>query len=207
MKLVANGLNKQFFKSLLPPSGTELDGVVAAIAYGDDRTELLQHCIDNKFRLDIWMRYDHTVPVAPSFLTKLLKNTKNNIFCKLVPDALHSKIIWWKGYGAYIGSANLTNRAWYSNIEAGVFFTESDLVNSGMLEQLTEFFDNLESLDVCFDLNENIIQEQKKFLELEKQKKNEEEKIKSKREMPFWEGVSFIDNKKSKDKLKENFKK
>lgn len=207
MKLVANGLNKQFFKSLLPPSGTELDGVVAAIAYGDDRTELLQHCIDNKFRLDIWMRYDHTVPVAPSFLTKLLKNTKNNIFCKLVPDALHSKIIWWKGYGAYIGSANLTNRAWYSNIEAGVFFTESDLINSGMLEQLTEFFDNLESLDVCFDLNENIIQEQKKFLELEKQKKNEEEKIKSKREIPFWEGVSFIDNKKSKDKLKENFKK
>lgn len=76
-----------------------------------------------------------------------------------------------------------------------------------MLEQLTEFFDNLESLDVCFDLNENIIQEQKNFLELEKQKKNEEEKIKSKREMPFWEGVSFIDNKKSKYKLKENFKK
>jgi len=44
MKLIANGLNKQFFRSLLPPSGTELDGVFAAIAYGDDRTDLLQHC-------------------------------------------------------------------------------------------------------------------------------------------------------------------
>ena len=53
MKLVANGLNKQFFRSFLPPSGTELDGVVAAIAYGVDRTELLQDCINNKYRLDI----------------------------------------------------------------------------------------------------------------------------------------------------------
>ncbi|WP_272691238.1 phospholipase D family protein [Providencia sp. PROV132] len=207
MKLVANGLNKQFFKSLLPPSGTELDGVVAAIAYGDDRTELLQHCIDNKYRLDIWMRYDHTVPVAPSFLTKLLRNTKNNIFCKLVPDALHSKIIWWKGYGAYIGSANLTDRAWYSNIEAGVFFTESDLIASDMLEQLTEFFDNLESLDKCFELNENIVKEQEKLLELKKQKENEDEKIKSKRKIPFWEGPDFIYKKKSKDRLKDNFQK
>lgn len=207
MKLVANGLNKQFFRSLLPPSGTELDGVVAAIAYGDDRTELLQHCINNKYRLDIWMRYDHTVPVSPGFLSKLLSSAKNNVFCKLVPDSLHSKIIWWKGYGAYIGSANLTDRAWNSNIEAGVFFSESDLSNSGMVEQLTEFFDNLESLDVCFDLNETIIEEQKSFLELNKKRRKEENERVTKRSIPVWEGVSFSDDRKSKDKIKDSFRK
>ena len=37
MKLIANGLNKQFFSSFLPPPDTEIDGVVAAIAYGDDK--------------------------------------------------------------------------------------------------------------------------------------------------------------------------
>ncbi|MEZ9962907.1 hypothetical protein AB4389_15440 [Vibrio cyclitrophicus] len=76
MKLVANSLNREYFRSLLPPTGTEIDGVVAAIAYGDDRTQLLQHCLDNKHRLDIWMRYDQTVPVAPSFLSKLLANAR-----------------------------------------------------------------------------------------------------------------------------------
>src|SRR5471030_747671 len=80
-------------------------------------------------------------------------------FCKLVPDSLHSKVIWWRGHGAYIGSANLTDRAWNSNIEAGVYFSESDLADSGMIEQLTEFFENLQSLEVCFDLTESIINE------------------------------------------------
>lgn len=207
MKLIANGLNKNFFRTMLPPSGTEVNGVVAAIAYGDDRTELLQHCLDNRYRLDIWMRYDHTVPVSPAFLSKLLANTKNNIFCKLVPDALHSKVIWWKGYGAYVGSANLTDRAWSSNIEAGVFFSESDLVDSGMAEQLSEFFESLEALDVCFDLSEAIIKEQKALLELNKQRVKEDRERANKRKIPVWGGVSFIDDRKAKDKRKDNFRK
>lgn len=120
------------------------------------------------------MRYDHTVPVSPSLLEKLLANTKNNVFCKLVPDCLHSKIIWWKGYGAYIGSANLTERAWYTNIESGIFLTESDLYSSNLIEQLEEFFDNLASLDSCVDLSKDIIDEQRQLLKLkiELEKKN-----------------------------------
>ena len=175
MKLIANGLNKQFFSSFLPPPDTEIDGVVAAIAYGDDKTSLLDHCIKNLHRLDIWMRYDHTVPVSPAFLSKLLANVKNNIFCKLVPDCLHCKIIWWKGYGAYIGSANLTGRAWYSNIEAGVFYDENDLYNTGLIEQLEEFFDNLSDLDSCIELTKEIIQEQQQLqkLKLEQEKKEQ----------------------------------
>jgi phosphatidylserine/phosphatidylglycerophosphate/cardiolipin synthase-like enzyme len=105
---------------------------------------------------------------------KLLANTKNNIFCKLVPDRSHSKIIWWKGYGAYIGSANLTESAWYTNIESGIFFTESDLYSSNLIEQLEEFFDNLASLDSCVDLSKDIIDEQRQLLKLkiELEKKN-----------------------------------
>ncbi|VTO17828.1 Uncharacterised protein [Klebsiella variicola] len=184
MKLIANGLNKQFFSSFLPPSDCEIDGVVAAIAYADDKTTLLDHCLKNHHRLDIWMRYDHTVPVAPSFLSKLLINTKNNIFCKLVPDCLHSKVIWWKGYGAYIGSANLTDRAWNMNIEAGVFYTESDLYNSDLISQLEDFFDNLAFLDCCIDLSQEIIDEQKKLQKLKIEKDKKELELIKKRRVP-----------------------
>lgn len=91
MKLIANGLNKQFFSSFLPPPDCEIDGVVAAIAYGDDKTALLDHCLKNHHRLDIWMRYDHTVPVAPSFLSKLLINTKKISFVSLYQTAFTAK--------------------------------------------------------------------------------------------------------------------
>lgn len=206
MKLIANGLNKAFFRSILPPAETEIDGVVAAIAYGDDKTPLLEHCLKNHHRLDIWMRYDHTVPVAPSFLSKLLFHTRNNIFCKLVPDCLHSKVIWWKGYGAYIGSANLTDRAWNINIEAGVFFSESDLYNSDLILQIEGFFDNLASLDCCIDLSQEIIDEQRQLQKLNKEKDKKEEIIR-KRIVPVWGGVSNYEKPKANDKRKDSFHK
>jgi len=209
MKLIANKLNGQFFKSFLPPNGTELDGVFAAIAYGDNdyNNGFLQHCINNHYRLDIWMRYDHTVPVAPSFLKELLNNAKNNIFCKLVPDCLHSKVIWWKGYGAYIGSANLTERAWNSNIEAGIFFDESDLNSSGMAEQLNDFFENLMSLNKCVELSQEIISEQERFEQIRKERLQFESKMKDDRKIILpWEGLNFYDGKEAKNRKKDNFK-
>jgi len=157
MKLIASGVNKQFLSSYLPKIGDEVDGVLAAIAYGDDTDTLLKNCIDNKYRLDIWMRYDHTVPVQPRLLSQLLKNIKNNIFCQLIPDVLHSKIIWWKGYGAYIGSANLTNRAWWTNIETGMFFTEEELISNNVTSQLESFFDELNELDASIPLSPKIL--------------------------------------------------
>ena len=48
MKLIASGVNKQFLSSYLPKIGDEVDGVLAAIAYGDDTDTLLKNCIDNK---------------------------------------------------------------------------------------------------------------------------------------------------------------
>lgn len=49
------------------------------------------------------------------------------------------------------------------NIEAGVFYTESDLYNSDLISQLEDFFDNLAFLDCCIDLSQEIIDEQKKL--------------------------------------------
>ena len=48
-------------------------------------------------------------------------------------------------YGAYIGSANLSNSAWFENIEAGIFLTEEELHKNGLFSDLEDFFKYLDS--------------------------------------------------------------
>ena len=123
MRLVANRINGVHLRDLLPSMSAEVqvDNVLAAVAYGSSASDITQdlvgHCVANKLRLDLWMRYDHTVPVAVELLRRLLKHQKDNVFTRFVPDRFHPKIIWWKGYGAYIGSANHTDNGWLTNIE------------------------------------------------------------------------------------------
>lgn len=166
MKFYANHLNGHFLRDVLPQEDDEVDFVKAAIAYGDDATTLIENCLTNKYRLDIWMRYDHTVPVSPQLLRKLLKSSSSNIFCKLVPDVLHSKVIWWKGFGAYIGSANLTERAWITNIEFGVFISESELELSGNSDEFDHFFHGLEYCEKVRALTAEIVEEQENIKRL-----------------------------------------
>ena len=209
MKLIANGINKQFLSSYMPKHHDEVDGVLAAIAYGDDTDTLLKNCIDKKYRLDIWMRYDHTVPVQPRLLSQLLRNIKNNVFCHLIPDVLHSKIIWWQGYGAYIGSANLTNRAWWTNIETGVFFSEEELISNELIPQIESFFDEIASLNEVIPLSQDIIDEQKALIESRRKAglDDVDEKAKTSRRIPVFNGVSDYTKGSVVDKRKESFRK
>lgn len=155
------------------------------------------------------MRYDHTVPVQPRLLTQLLKNIKNNIFCRLIPDVLHAKIIWWQGYGAYIGSANLSNRAWWTNIETGMFFTEEDLVSNNMVVQLEKYFDELKELEESVPLSQDIIDEQLTLLKDRKKAGLEQfdDKTRKGRKIPEFNGVSDYTKSNTVDKRKENFRK
>jgi PLD-like domain len=207
MQFIANGLNGFFLRNILPPPEVEIDGVIAAIAYGsnfnDKKYDFIGHCLANRYRLDIWMRYDHTIPVAVSLLKRLLCHHKDNIFCNLVPDCLHSKVIWWKGYGAYIGSANLTDRAWVSNIEAGVFLSESDLQNDNIQIELENFFDGLRSASQIFPLTEEIIRELEK---IDKERHGVDERGEAHRTVPVWGGPLFFEAKRSKDSKKEAFR-
>lgn len=206
MRVFANKVNGQFLRSVLPAPETEIDGVKAAIAYGSDAETLVKNCLENHHRLDIWMRYDHTVPVTPALLKKLISETSNNIFCYLVPDVHHAKIIWWKGYGVYIGSANLSDRAWTTNIEAGIFLTEEELEASGQLSEIEGFFDFLSNLNECFPLTEEIIIEQE---EIDRQRRkisaDLDEAMKKKRSKPEWGGPAFQDRKTAVDKKRKNF--
>lgn len=208
MDFIANALNGNYLASFLPSTSDEVNGVLAAIAYGsnfnDEKSDFIGHCLANRYRLDIWMRYDHTVPVAVPLLKRLLRHHKDNVFCNLIPDRLHSKVIWWKGYGAYIGSANLTDRAWVSNVEAGVFLSEADLQSGGMQNELENFFEILRNTEQAFPLTEEIIRELEK---MEAARRGIADKGKELRSMPVWEGPVFVGAKKATDRRKGAFRK
>ena len=205
MKLIANTLNGNYLQNILPSPDDDVDGVFAAIAYGNDVNEkLITNCVDNRFRMDIWMRYDHTVPVAVPLLKKLLKHHKDNIFCKLIPDYLHSKVIWWQGFGAYIGSANLTDRAWMTNIEAGLFLSDGELQENGMTAELEELFGGLRSLDKAFNLTQEVVEEMEAIQAKRMALINLGKEL---RKTPIWEGPAFLNKEKAKDRQKESFRK
>lgn len=209
MEFIANALNNNILRNILPTKDDEVDGVLAAIAYGsnfgDADLDLIGHSTRHRYRLDIWMRYDHTVPVSPVLLRRILKHHKDNIFCKLVPDCLHSKVIWWKGYGAYIGSANHTDRAWVNNIEAGIFLTESDLQMDGMRDQLENFFEKLRNTKECIPLSIEIIEE---LEAMEVDRRGVYEKGKTSRKVPVWGGPTqtYSTDTNAAEKQKNDFK-
>ena len=209
MKLVANRINQVHLRDLLPVISEEIqvDAVMAAIAYGsnasDETQDLVGHAVANKLRLDLWMRYDHTVPVSVPLLKRLLQHQRDNVFTSFVRDCFHSKVIWWKGYGAYIGSANHTDRGWLTNIEAGVFIEEDELLSNGMIEQLETFFEYLADLDGTIPISTSYIEEMEHFNELNKDAFAAAKKARS---HDIWEGPSYIEKKAAFNKRKDNFK-
>ncbi len=142
MELIAGALNKRWLQNLAARHTPECTEVVAAVAYASaDNLELFEACKRNSKPLTYYGRYDESVPVAPAVVKWFLDQGSPNFTCRMVPDVLHAKVIWWVGVGVYIGSANLTNRAWVSNIEAGTFVTEEELAGGPMLEEIRTFFD------------------------------------------------------------------
>ena len=207
MKLVANALNGCYLANVLPGPDDEVDYVLAAIAYGSNSTnekeDFIGNCLKYRHRLDLWMRYDHTVPVAIPLMQRLLRHERDNIFCKFIPDRLHSKVIWWKGYGAYIGSANLTDRAWYSNIETGVFLDEQDLQSNGTDIELDAFFDELRNLKVSIPLSSALIEEMEA---IDTRRGRVDETGKELRKTPVWEGPAYFEKKSAFDKRRDAFR-
>ena len=198
MEFFTNKFNGNFLINVLPNEDTIVDSVVAAIAYGSDSSTLIKYCREKQLRLDIWMRYDHTVPVSPKLLRELLAATSSNIFCTLIPDVLHSKIIWWKGYGVYIGSANLTDRAWNTNIEFGVFLSEVELEGSDGLTEIEQFFDELENCPAARPLTQEIIDEQCKLYELRtSQLQKLDQESERNRSIEKWGGPAHIPSRKA----------
>jgi len=152
MELITGAINKRWLQNLVAHHTPECSEVRAAIAYADrDNLALLEACKRSGKPLTYYGRYDHAVPVHPDVVRWFLDQKSPNFTCRMVPDILHAKVIWWVGVGAYVGSANMTDRAWVSNIEAGTFTHEEDMAQTSMMEELHTLFDVIDARGEAID--------------------------------------------------------
>lgn len=208
MRLIAGPLNKQLLQNLLVEVIESCTRVRAAVAYASrDNMQLFEACAQHLKPLEFYGRYDHTVAVAPDVLKWFLEKASPNYDCKLVPDILHAKVIWWVDAGAYIGSANLSDRAWTSNIEAGTFLSHDELVETGMERELLRFFEEIE--DRARPLTKEIWQEQQRLAdrrsELAKREYVLQQQFDKERLLQKNQGLVFIDTKRSSEKRFRQF--
>lgn len=145
MELVANGLNGNFLKNILVNAPKTLEWVKVAVAYATGSPEVILFCVKNSIPLKFWGRMDESVPVATTILERFL-NLGPSYQCKLVWKYYHPKVIWFAEYGAYIGSANLTDAAWNRNIECGVWFDQEDLVHFNLVPELEAIIDGIDKV-------------------------------------------------------------
>lgn len=210
MRFVAGPLNKQLLQNLLIEVIDSCTRVRAAVAYANrDNLQLFEACARHLKPLEFFGRYDHTVAVDPEVLKWFLDKASPNFDCKLVPDILHAKVIWWVDAGAYIGSANLSDRAWISNIEAGTFLSQDELVATGMEGELLRFFEGVD--DRARPLTKEIYQEQLRLstrrADLTKRDYEHERQFDKDRLLPRNEGLVFVDAKRTSEKRFQKFDK
>ena len=127
MNIVMGELNGVRLFQIMLDAASKCSRVTAAVAYATPNNPFFKHCRENNLHLDFYGLLDKDEAVAIPLLETFLSDGPLVVNCRLVKGHFHSKIIWWHGYGAYIGSANLTHNAWFSNVETGVFFEESEL--------------------------------------------------------------------------------
>ncbi|TMS59810.1 phospholipase [Imbroritus primus] len=208
MRFITGPLNKQLLHNLLIEMIDDCTRVRAAVAYASrDNMQLFEACAKHLKPLEFYGRYDYTVAVDPSVLRWFLDKASPNYECRLVPDILHAKVIWWVDAGAYIGSANLSDRAWISNIEAGTFLSHDELVETGMGLELQRFFDDVE--DRARPLTREIYLEQLRLSErradLSKRDYDLEQQFDKSRLLPKNQGLVFVDTKRSSEKRFQKF--
>jgi hypothetical protein len=177
--------------------------VVAAIAYATDTATLLDACLKANKPLTLYARYDATGPISDRVLNWFLSQSPDYEML-LVPDIFHPKVIWWKGVGAYVGSANLTNRAWGGNIEAGTFMTEEEMEEHGITDDLTDFFAQTKSRahKLTREIAQHMIELRNTFAAIEGPHESVFERT---RKIPRGPSVISITRKRASDRRKSAF--
>lgn len=142
MKFVAGPVNKQLLLNYVHACTPVCSEVLVAVAYANrDNLHLFEACEAHGKPLTFYGRYDTSIPVHPDVIQWFLSKTSLNYECRMVPDILHAKVIWWRDVGVYIGSSNLSDKSWHQNIEAGTFHTQDEIEELDMLPDLVNFFE------------------------------------------------------------------
>lgn len=206
MKLMLNGVNGGYIRDILEDAKAHTERVDAAVAYATNEDLLFDWCWDNEIPLRFWGRFDAEVPVSIPVLTKFLARKSGRYTCKLVRH-FHPKVIWWRGYGAYIGSANLTSKAWYNNVEAGVFLTEEELASGGHDLEILDMFIEIEkhAAPLTQELFDLLSMRNRALTQQELQDKPARDRVTDTVLVPHWDGLSRATEKSAKNLRRQAF--
>jgi hypothetical protein len=206
MRFIFNGINGRYLRDITENATQGTEFVEAAVAYATDASLLFDWCWTNDIPLRFWGRFDETVPVSVNILRNFLNRRSPTFTCKLLRH-FHAKVIWWRGYGVYIGSANLTDAAWYRNIEAGCFLDEEEISASGMDVQLSAFFHEVDNYatpltDEVFNAIEGRVKE---LAQIQQQDANQRARFLSITSIQQWSGLNHVNRRTAVDRRKEKF--
>jgi len=201
MKLITGGINGNYLRDIIENAASETQEVLAAVAYATDTSLLFDWCWDNSIPLKFYGRLDEGVAVHPPVLRAFLQRKSARFQCRLVQHH-HAKVIWWREYGLYIGSANLTQSAWYSNVEAGCFFPEEE-ISDEMASEITGLFDTLNqnSTPLTNELYEVM---EKRFAQVSRSTPSPEDFWNSP-SLVTWSGLSHVTKRSADDRRRQRF--
>ena len=167
MKLITN-IKPPFLSDIIFKELKSFKKIKAAVAYCKSY-DLFDHCKKHKIKLAYFARLDRSVNLDLKGLQSFLTN---NISIHIIGgDKFHPKVIWCDGFGAYIGSANLTQSAWHNNIECGLWLTQKELKDNSLIDSLNAFFKFIQKKSTPLKgISKQVI------LELDKLKQAEEKK-------------------------------
>jgi hypothetical protein len=206
MKLVLGGVNGNYLRDITEAAVKETELVEAAVAYSTEASLLFDWCLDHEIPLRFWGRHDSTLPVSLPILKKFLSHRSATFTCK-VTRKFHAKVIRWKGFGTYIGSANLTQAAWYQNIEAGCFFTEDEIISLEMETDLNALFEKIDQHSAPLT-SEYVSAAEKRLKELNALRDRDQrgrDQFDGSHLVPQWQGLKFIAKKSADDSKRDAF--
>lgn len=119
----------------------ECSRIDAAVAYASNPSHsLFAESLKARKPLFLCGRYDSSLPISPSVMKWFIERDSSRYKLTFITTGFHPKVVWWRGYGVYIGSANLTLAAWDYNIESGFYVPEAEISGLNLRDPLESFF-------------------------------------------------------------------
>lgn len=127
VELVGNSMNGNYVPALIKRADCDaLSEIRLAVAYVTKMDDLFALADKRKVPLTLYALGDGDFP-ALAILKRFVESSRPHWRLFLSRNFYHPKIIWLRGVGVYIGSANLTDNGMMANLECGVWLDQSDL--------------------------------------------------------------------------------
>lgn len=143
MRIVMGAMNGVGLFNLMHEANGQCSRVTAAVAYANNERPFFEFCIENNIFVEFYGLLDADEAVSVALLDRLLRSGPLAVKANVIKGHFHSKVIWWHGFGVYIGSANLTSSGWFANVECGMFLSEDEVIGSAIGLDLEHHFDYL----------------------------------------------------------------